>query len=144
MVEVPAAALKAAALARYVDFFSVGTNDLTQYALAAERGNPSVAPVADGLDPGVLRLVDAVCRGAADRTPVAVCGELAADEDAAGLLCALGVRELSVAPGAVPIIKEAVRAVDLRRASRLAATALTAENAANVRALLRDGRLFRR
>ena len=88
----------------------------------------------------MLRLVDAVCRGAADRTPVAVCGELAADEDAAGLLCALGVRELSVAPGAVPVIKEAVRAVDLRRAARVAATALTAENAAGVRALLRDGR----
>ena len=140
MVEVPATALKAAALARYVDFFSIGTNDLTQYALAAERGNPDVAPVADGLDPGVLRLVDAVCRGAADRTPVVVCGELAADEDAAGLLCGLGVRELSVAPGAVPVIKEAVRAVDLRRAARLAATALTAENAAGVRALLRDGR----
>ena len=62
MVEVPAAALKAAAFAPHVDFFSIGTNDLTQYALAAERGNDAVAAIADPLDPGVLRLIDAVCR----------------------------------------------------------------------------------
>src|SRR6185295_10858596 len=105
------AALKAAALAWYVDFFSIGTNDLTQYALAAERGNAAVAPLADGLDPGVLRLIDSVCRGAAGHASVAVCGELAADERAAALLVGLGVRELSVAPRAVPGIKEAVRAL---------------------------------
>ena len=67
MVEVPAAALKAAAFAPHVDFFSIGTNDLTQYALAAERGNAAVAALADPLDPGVLRLVDAVCRAAGER-----------------------------------------------------------------------------
>ena len=65
MVEVPATALKAAAFVDHVDFFSIGTNDLTQYALAAERGNPAVAELADPLDPGVLQLVDAVCRAAA-------------------------------------------------------------------------------
>jgi phosphocarrier protein FPr len=139
MVEVPAAALKAAALAPYVDFFSVGTNDLTQYALAAERGNHAVAPIADGFDPGVLRLIDVVCRGAGDRALVAVCGELAADERATRLLAGLGVRELSVAPRAVPVIKEAVRGVDLRRASSVAAAALEAEDADGVRALLGDG-----
>jgi phosphocarrier protein FPr len=133
MVEVPATALKAAAFRPYVDFFSLGTNDLTQYALAAERGNPAVTPIADGLDPGVLRLVDAVCRGAAGRALVAVCGELAADETAVPLLCALGVRELSVAPAAIPAIKETVRAVDLGRASVAAAAALDAEDAAAVR-----------
>ena len=139
MVEVPAAALKAAALAPYVDFFSVGTNDLTQYALAAERGNHAVAPIADGFDPGVLRLIDFVCRGAGDRALVAVCGEMAADDTATGLLAGLGVRELSVAPRAVPVIKETVRGVDLRRASFVAAAALDTEDAAAVRALLVDG-----
>ena len=70
MVEVPAAALKAAAFAPHVDFFSIGTNDLTQYALAAERGNDAVAVLGDPFDPGVLRLVDAVCRG---RRPASRC-----------------------------------------------------------------------
>jgi len=139
MVEVPAAALKAAALAPYVDFFSVGTNDLTQYALAAERGNHAVAPIADGFDPGVLRLIDFVCRGAGDQALVAVCGEMAADDTATALLAGLGVRELSVAPRAVPVIKETVRGIDLRRASSVAAAALDTEDAAAVRALLVDG-----
>ena len=98
MVEVPATALKAAAFVPHVDFFSIGTNDLTQYALAAERGNPAVAALADPLDPGVLRLVDAVCRAAGERALVAVCGEAAADPLAAALLVGLGVRELSVGP----------------------------------------------
>ncbi len=138
MVEVPAAALKAAALTPYVDFFSIGTNDLTQYALAAERGNHAVAPLADGFDPGVLRLIDTVCRGAGERTLVAVCGELAADARATGLLTGLGVRELSVAPRAVPAIKEAVRGVDLRRAAAIAAAALDAEDSATVHTLLAD------
>ena len=80
MVEVPAAALKAAAFAPHVDFFSIGTNDLTQYALAAERGNAAVAALGDPLDPGVLRLIESVCRAADGRCLVAVCGELAADE----------------------------------------------------------------
>lgn len=135
MVEVPAAALKAAAFAPHVDFFSVGTNDLTQYALAAERGNDAVAAVGDPLDPGVLALVAAVCRGAGGAL-VAVCGELAADERAAALLVGLGVRELSVAPRAVPDVKQAVRAVDLPAAAALAARALAAPGPAAVREML--------
>lgn len=134
MTEVPAAALKAAALAPHVDFFSIGTNDLTQYALAAERGNPALATLADGLDPGVLRLIDAVCRGAGDRVPVSVCGELAADEAAVPLLVGLGVRELSVAPPLVPAVKEAVRATDRARAAVVAARALDSPGPAAVRA----------
>jgi phosphoenolpyruvate-protein phosphotransferase/dihydroxyacetone kinase phosphotransfer subunit len=131
MMEVPAAALKAAALAPYVDFFSIGTNDLTQYTLAAERGNPALAQLADGLDPGVLRLIDAICRAAGERVLVAVCGELAADETAIPLLIDLGVCELSVAPPLVPATKEAVRAttVDATRAAR----ALDLPSAADVR-----------
>ena len=133
MMEVPAAALKAAAFAPHIDFFSVGTNDLTQYTLAAERGNPALAPLADGLDPGVLRLIDGICRAAGDRVLVAVCGELAADEAAIPLLIGLGVRELSVAPPLIPATKEAVRAttVDARPAAR----ALDLPGAADVRAL---------
>jgi phosphocarrier protein FPr len=133
MMEVPAAALKAAAFAPHVDFFSIGTNDLTQYALAAERGNPALGVLADGLDPGVLRLIDAVCRGAGDRVHVSVCGELAADEAAAPILTGLGVRELSVAPAAVPGVKEAVRAVDLATATVAAVRALGLPDAAAVR-----------
>ncbi|GAA3342359.1 phosphoenolpyruvate--protein phosphotransferase [Amorphoplanes nipponensis] len=140
MVEVPSAALKAATFAPYVDFLSIGTNDLTQYALAAERGNPALAELADGLDPGVLRLIDAACRGAGERVTVAVCGELAGDEAAAPLLTGLGVRELSVTPPAVPAIKEAVRATDRAAAADLARAALGRPDAAAVRALLGAGR----
>jgi multiphosphoryl transfer protein len=133
MVEVPAAALKAAVFAPHVDFFSIGTNDLTQYALAAERGNPAVAAVADPLDPGVLRLVDAVCRAAGERVLVAVCGEAAADPLAARLLVGLGVRELSVAAPAVAGVKQVVREVDVAQAADQVAAALTATGPAEVR-----------
>ncbi|MGA5303929.1 phosphoenolpyruvate--protein phosphotransferase [Nucisporomicrobium flavum] len=136
MTEVPATALKTAALTPYVDFFSIGTNDLTQYALAAERGNAALAGLADGLDPGVLRLIDAVCRGADGRATVAVCGELASDEAAVPLLAGLGVRQLSVVPRMVPLVKEAVRATDLAAATRAAARALDAPDAATVRGLI--------
>jgi multiphosphoryl transfer protein len=133
MVEVPATALKAAAFVPHVDFFSIGTNDLTQYALAAERGNPAVAGLADPLDPGVLRLVDAVCRAAGERALVAVCGEAAADPLAAELLVGLGVRELSTAPPAVPGTKQTVRELDTTHAAHRAAAALDADGAATVR-----------
>lgn len=83
----------------------------------------------------MLRLIDAVCRGAGGRVAVAVCGELAADETAVPLLLGLGVRELSVAPWAVPAVKEAVRAVDLTHAAVLAARALDLPDAAAVRDL---------
>jgi phosphocarrier protein FPr len=138
MIEVPAAALKAAVFASYVDFFSIGTNDLTQYALAADRGNDATARIADPLDPGVLRLIDATCRGAGPGTTVAVCGELAADDQAVGILLGLGVRELSVTPRAVPGIKQAVRAQALPQIEALAARALEAPSAAAVRAMLRS------
>ncbi|WP_328305691.1 phosphoenolpyruvate--protein phosphotransferase [Actinomycetospora sp. NBC_00405] len=135
MVEVPAAALKAAAFAPHVDFFSIGTNDLTQYTLAAERGNDQLAALADALDPGVLALIAATVDGAGDDVLVAVCGELAGDEAAVPILVGLGVRELSVAPGAAATVKEAVRAVDLETARDLAAAALTCADARAVRAL---------
>jgi phosphocarrier protein FPr len=86
------AALKIESFLPHVDFVSIGTNDLTQYTLAAERGNASVAQVADALDPGVLQLVARVCRAAAGHVDVAVCGEAASDEQAIPLFVGLGVR----------------------------------------------------
>jgi phosphocarrier protein FPr len=136
MVEVPAAALKAAAFAPHIDFFSIGTNDLTQYALAAERGNSAVAALGDPLDPGVLRLIESVCRAADGRCLVAVCGELAANESATPLLVALGVRELSVAPTSVAAIKHAVRHIDQVVDSDLVRRCLTAAGPSEVRDIL--------
>lgn len=135
MVEVPATALKAAAFVPYADFLSIGTNDLTQYALAAERGNPALAALADPLDPGVLRLAASVTEAAGSRAMVAVCGELAADERAARLLVALGVRELSVVPTAVPGVKQAVREATSKDAG-LVESCLSASSPAEVRKLL--------
>ena len=97
MIEVPAAALSAPHLAAEVDFFSVGTNDLTQYTLAADRGNERVAAIADPLHPAVLRLIGLASEAARARDAwVGVCGELAGDPSAAALLLGLGVRELSM------------------------------------------------
>lgn len=133
MVEVPAAALKSAVFARHVDFLSIGTNDLTQYALAADRNNDAVAAVGDTFDPGLLRLIAATCRGAAGQASVSVCGEFAADERAATLLVGLGVDALSVTPPAIPATKEAVRAVERRQAEQVSGSALAADSAAAVR-----------
>jgi phosphocarrier protein FPr len=109
---VPAAALKIATFLPYLDFISIGTNDLTQYTLAAERGNTAVAALSDPLDPGVLRLIRHVCHTAGGRVPVAVCGEAAADHTAIPVLLGLGVRELSVSPKSVPPVKARARALD--------------------------------
>lgn len=135
MVEVPATALKAARFAPLVDFFSIGTNDLTQYTMAAERGNDAVAAVGDPYDPGVLRLIQAVCDASGDAL-VAVCGELAADDLATPLLLGLGVRELSMSATAIPQVKEVVRSTDLAVARRLAALAVGAEGPDDVRGML--------
>jgi phosphoenolpyruvate-protein phosphotransferase/dihydroxyacetone kinase phosphotransfer subunit len=141
MVEVPAAALQAGAWAAEVDFFSLGTNDLAQYAMAADRGNARVAALADATHPAVLELVAMTCRAAAqrDRT-VSVCGELAGDLDATAILVGLGVRELSVSPPSVPAVKQAVRGLEARAATALATRALRAPGAAEVRALARAAR----
>lgn len=136
MVEVPAAALKSAVFARHVDFLSIGTNDLTQYALAADRNNDAVASIGDPFDPGLLQLVRATCRGAAGQASVSVCGEFAADERAAGLLIGMGVNALSVTPPAIAATKEAVRAVKTVDAERIAEEVLASDSAASVRARL--------
>ena len=136
MVEVPAAALKAAVFARHVDFLSIGTNDLTQYALAADRNNDAVASIGDTFDPGLLRLILATCQGAAGQASVSVCGEFAADERAVPLLLGIGVDALSVTPPAIPATKEAVRAVNRVDAQRTVDALLASDSAASVRARL--------
>jgi multiphosphoryl transfer protein len=139
MVEVPAAALTAEEFAPLVDFFSVGTNDLAQYTLAAERGNADVAALADPLYPAVLRLIDHTTRAAAQAgRRVAVCGEMAGDPLAIPLLLGLGVGELSMAAARIPCAKEAVRTTDARVARVLAGKALAAGSAAAVRRLCLD------
>jgi phosphocarrier protein FPr len=137
MIEIPAAALAASHLARVAAFFSVGTNDLTQYTLAADRGNEHLGDLADALHPTVLRLIAMSAEaGAASGIPTAVCGELAADPAATALLLGLGVEELSMSPPAIPSVKDAVRAVDLDGANALASKALACATAAEVRQLL--------
>jgi phosphocarrier protein FPr len=139
MVEVPSAALLAEQLAPYVDFFSIGTNDLTQYTMAAERGNELVADLLAGPQPAVLRLVRTTIAGAqANGRWVGVCGELAGDPAAALLLVGLGVRELSMAPPLVPGVKEALRSVALAEVTAAAERALNARRAAEARAFAAD------
>jgi phosphocarrier protein FPr/phosphocarrier protein len=137
MVETPAAALTAAALAAEADFFSIGSNDLSQYALARDRTNPAVAAGLDGLHPAVLRLIDETVRGGAVHGRwTGVCGGLAADPEAVPLLIGMGVTELSVPGAAVAETKALVRTLDLASCRAVAAQALAAPDAAAVRALV--------
>ncbi|MFF7705808.1 phosphoenolpyruvate--protein phosphotransferase [Pseudomonas sp. NPDC007930] len=137
MIEVPSAALLAPVLATEVDFFSVGTNDLTQYTLAIDRGHPTLSAQADGLHPAVLQLIDITVRAAhAHGKWVGVCGELAADPAALPILVGLGVDELSVAAGSIAEVKAGVRQLTLAQARQWAQRALVAASAADVRALV--------
>jgi phosphoenolpyruvate-protein phosphotransferase len=136
MVEVPAAALGATRLAGHVDFFSLGTNDLAQYTMAAERGDARLAPLLAGPQPAVLRLVQATVEGAAAHGRwVGVCGELAGDPAAAVLLAGLGVTELSMASALVADVKAALREVSLADARAAALAALETDDAESARAL---------
>ncbi|MDQ1155505.1 phosphoenolpyruvate--protein phosphotransferase [Brevundimonas sp. SORGH_AS_0993] len=136
MIEVPAAAIQARSMAQYVDFFSIGTNDLTQYVLAVDRQNAELAADADALHPAVLRLIHQTVEGArAHGKWVGVCGGLAGDPFGAGLLAGLGVKELSMTPREVPAVKARLRGSSLAALADLAARALEAESASDVRAL---------
>ncbi len=136
MVEVPSAAILADLLAPHVDFFSIGTNDLTQYALAIDRQHPELAAEADSLHPAVLRLIAATVKGAAahDRW-VGVCGGIAGDPFGACLLAGLGVNELSMTPRDVPAVKARLRGASFADLQRLATQALGCDTADRVRAL---------
>lgn len=119
MIETPAAAMAADLLARETDFLSVGTNDLVQYTLAVDRGNPSVATLYDPLHPAVLRMLRYVVRsGRARALPVALCGEIAGSPARLPAILGLGFRELSCPPRAIPRVREAVRAASAADAAR--------------------------
>ena len=137
MVEVPAAAIMAEQFAREVDFFSIGTNDLTQYTLAMDRGHPKLAPLADAMNPAVLRLIARTAEGAhAHGRWVGVCGGMASDPQAVPILVGLGVDELSVSVPTIPAVKAVVRAWSLAECQALAQQALAQDTAAGVRALV--------
>jgi phosphotransferase system enzyme I (PtsI) len=141
MIEVPAAALIAEALAREVDFFSLGTNDLVQYLLAADRQDDHVASYYQPLHPAVLRLVASLA-DVSRRTgrKLTLCGEMAGEADYTPLLLGLGLRELSVAPGELLDVKNAIRKTNLEQAEALARRALGLGSAQEVEALLAAGR----
>ncbi len=137
MIEVPSAVIGADLLAAEVDFFSLGTNDLTQYVFAADRTNPELAPLADSLHPVMLRMIDQVVKAARRRNRwVGVCGEMASDLWAVPLLVGLGVDELSVHPPIVARVKAAIRELDSSQCARVARAALKLDGAAAVRRLL--------
>jgi multiphosphoryl transfer protein len=137
MIEVPSAALVADGLAEVADFFSIGTNDLVQYTLAADRTNAAVAELASALQPAVLRLIAGVVRAAAPLgRHVAVCGEAGADPEVIPLLVGLGIEELSVAPGSVAAVQARLRTLDSAACRTLATRALAAGTLAEVRALV--------
>ncbi|MEW5991834.1 MAG: phosphoenolpyruvate--protein phosphotransferase [Chloroflexota bacterium] len=136
MIEVPSAAILADALASEVDFLSIGTNDLVQYALAADRTNPQLAELASPLQPAVLRLISGVVRAAAFAgRPVAVCGEAAADPLAGPILAGLGVTELSVTPGSIGAVRARLATLGPDACRAAAEAALTARTVAEVRAI---------
>jgi phosphocarrier protein FPr/phosphocarrier protein len=137
MIEVPAAVVLAAELAREVDFFSIGTNDLTQYTLAMDRGHPLLARQADALNPAVLRMIEMTVNGARRHgRRVGVCGGLASDPLAAPLLVGLGVNELSADVRAVAPVKAALERFTLAECRSIAGEALAAATTAEVRRVL--------
>jgi phosphotransferase system enzyme I (PtsI) len=139
MVELPGAALSADALAHASDFFSIGTNDLTQYTLAIDRADDQVAALYDPLHPAVLRLIQFTVEAALrSRIPVSVCGEIAGDPRYTALLLGLGVRELSMAPSSVPIVKRRIRNLDLIEASRRARVIMDQSDSGRIATLLDD------
>lgn len=134
MIEVPSSALLAPSLAAEVDFFSVGTNDLTQYTLAIDRGHPELSAQADGLHPAVLRLIEMTVAAAHSQGKwVGVCGELASDAVAIPVLVGLGVDELSVSARQIPLVKARLREFDFAEAQASAQLALAQATSDDVR-----------
>jgi phosphotransferase system enzyme I (PtsI) len=139
MIEVPGAALAADALAQCSDFFAIGSNDLTMYTLAIDRGEEQVAHLYNPLHPAVLRLIqfatEAALRG---RIPISVCGEIAGDPKFAPLLLGLGIQELSMAVGNIPRIKQRIRSLDFAAAARCARIIMEQTDSGRIAMLLDD------
>ncbi|MBP2634753.1 MAG: ptsI [Firmicutes bacterium] len=137
MIETPAAAVTAWELAAVCDFFSIGTNDLVQYTLAVDRGNPAVSPLYSHFHPAVLRLIDGVVKaGHAHGIWVGMCGEMAGDPLAAPLLTAMGFDELSMSAPAIPRVKEVIRRFDDEQMQQVLKKVLSLKDAAEIRALM--------
>jgi multiphosphoryl transfer protein len=133
MIETPAAIMAADYLARLVDFFSIGTNDLSQYMMAADRSNAAVAGLVSPYQPAVVRAIRQVVDAAQQaRIPVSLCGELAGDPRATPLLVGMGITELSMSAPAIPLVKARVRQLDTARAQVLANELLTYETASDI------------
>ena len=139
MIEVPGAALAANALAQHSDFFSIGSNDLIMYTLAIDRGNEHVAHLFNPLHPGLLRLLqftaDAALRA---RIPIAICGEMAGDPRYTALLLGLGIRELSMTPSNIPLVKQRIREMDLAGANHRAEVIMDQVDSGRIAMLLDD------
>lgn len=139
MVEVPSVAIMAEAFAKEVDFFSIGSNDLSQYALAIDRGHPKIAGMVDGLDPSVLRLIDLAVKAAHKEGKwVGVCGGIAGDPQAIPILLGLGLDELSVSVPAIASVKAQVRRMSGKACEDLARRALACGTASEIRALVKQ------
>ncbi|MEE8247104.1 MAG: phosphoenolpyruvate--protein phosphotransferase, partial [Alphaproteobacteria bacterium] len=139
MIEVPGAALAADGLARVCDFFSIGTNDLTMYTLAIDRGDEQVAPLYDPLHPAVLRLIQFASQAALRAgIPVNVCGEVAGDPRHTALLLGLGLRELSMSAISLPAVKQRIRRLSLDEATRRAQAIMDQSDSGVIAALLDD------
>jgi phosphotransferase system enzyme I (PtsI) len=138
MVEVPAAALLADQFAKEVDFFSIGTNDLIQYALAVDRSDQAVASLYRAGDPSILRLIRMVINAAREQgIPVTVCGQMSSDPKYIPLLLGMGLRSLSVTPMAVPEVKDVIGHLSLADAEAIAEHAMSLDVARDVENYLR-------
>ena len=139
MIEVPGAALAADALAWHADFFAIGTNDLTQYTLAIDRADESVAHLYNPLHPAVLRLIQFSAEAALRaRIPVSVCGEIAGDPRYTALLLGLGIRDLSMAVSSIPMVKQRIRSLDLVAATRRVRVIMDQPDSQRIAQLLDD------
>jgi phosphotransferase system enzyme I (PtsI) len=139
MVEIPSAALVADQLAKEVDFFSIGTNDLSQYTMAADRTNPKVSELSNAFFPAVLRLIRDVIKAAhAEGKWVGMCGELAGEPLAAPILLGLGLDEFSMNPPMVPLLKQILRGLDTGEMKSLAEQALKLESPKQIEDLVKE------
>jgi len=139
MIETPSAALTAATLARDVDFFSIGTNDLTQYTLAVDRGNELVSTLYSSVDPAVLRLMRTVIQDAhKTQIELSICGEMASEPEYVMLLLGMGVRVFSLAPPMIPEIKQIIRSVKLEDCNSVARKVLTMNSERQISSYLRN------
>ena len=137
MVETPAAAVVSSLLSQYVDFFSIGTNDLIQYTLAVDRGNAQIAHLYNPFNPAVLRLIQRTIQSARERGIWAgMCGEMASDPYAAVILLGMGITELSMSAPSIPRVKEMIRSVTATQAKELLADVMKMEHGVDIRAYL--------